>query len=235
MRSLRFFRNAILIFTLIVYFCSAVADGSENVDNMIGSLPTGLNDTIILHAQTDSITQGQNFGVTLSGAPDSSYYLWLEGTGTMTGYYGDQPPVVFQLQDRVMQDPDNGPFVTGLHQILNGKAGTILDDVPKSTGKISSNRYYARILTDSYGAGSVLFETSTETKQGSYTIRAENNSAYDEVQIYVQQAEDILPVSTTIWPGFTSTSGDNLNTRAPSNQNDTLSRIAEFFRGLFHI
>ena len=56
-------------------------------------VPESLN----IEANKDSVVRGGHFSVTISGKPDSAYFLWVNGPGTMTGTAGDQPPTILAL------------------------------------------------------------------------------------------------------------------------------------------
>ena len=68
----------------------------------------------------DSLTRGGRFTVTITGLPNSSYYIWIPHTSSMTGEPHDQPPVIADYQTNVANDPDNGPWPIGSYQFNNG-------------------------------------------------------------------------------------------------------------------
>ena len=43
------------------------------------------SDTVKIEASKDSVVRGNPFAVTITGKPNSAYYLWVKGTGSMTG------------------------------------------------------------------------------------------------------------------------------------------------------
>ena len=43
---------------------------------------------------SDSLTRGSRFTITITGHPNTAYYIWLTGTSTMTGKQYDQPPII---------------------------------------------------------------------------------------------------------------------------------------------
>ena len=78
----------------------------------------------------DSLTRGSRFTVTITGIPNSSYYIWIPHTSSMTGEPRDQPPVIADSQTNVAEDPDDGPWPIGSYQYNNGNGQTIRDDIP---------------------------------------------------------------------------------------------------------
>src|SRR5512137_592046 len=60
-----------------------------------------------------SLTRGSRFTVTITGLPNSSYYVWIAHTSTMTGEPRDQPPVIAGSQVDIMEDPPDGPWPVG--------------------------------------------------------------------------------------------------------------------------
>ena len=92
---------------------------------------------------SDSLTRGSRFTVTITGLPNSSYYIWLPHTSSMTGEPRDQPPVIADNQMNVMEDPADGPWPIGSYQYNNGNGQTIRDDIPPSTPDMPNTRYYA--------------------------------------------------------------------------------------------
>ena len=123
---------------------------------------------------SDSLTRGSMFTVTLTGLPNTSYYIWLPGTFTMTGAPGDQPPVIADNTENVVKDPPNGPYTIGSYRYFNGGGRTILDDVAQSTAQMSDTNYYAQVTTDDTGRAVVEFQTSLNTAIRSFSVKAEN-------------------------------------------------------------
>lgn len=135
-------------------------------------------------AAADSLVRGNMFTVTIAGRPNASYYVWFTRTSTMSGEYGDQPPLILDDSERVELDPDGGPYLIGSYQYNNGNGRTIRDDVAPSSSSVSDTRYYAKIRTDPDGIGIVRFTTSAATAARTFPIRAENPAAPGE-DVYV--------------------------------------------------
>jgi hypothetical protein len=151
----------------------------------------------------DSLTRGGRFAVTITGLPNSSYYLWIPHTSSMTGEPRDQPPVIADNQMNVEEDPDDGPWPIGSYQYNNGNAQTIQDDIAPSTPDMPNTRYYALVTTDSSGQATVEFLTSINTGLRSYSVKVENPRSIDsdnllvEVRVYSRRAPAAIEIFTT--------------------------------------
>jgi hypothetical protein len=151
----------------------------------------------------DSLTRGSRFTVIITGLPNSSYYIWLPRTSSMTGEKYDQPPVIADFQTNVMEDPEDGPWPIGSYRYNNGGGQTIRDDIPPSTPDMPNTRYYALVTTDTRGQATVEFLTSINTGLRSYSVRVENPQSIDrdnllvELQVYSRRAPSSLEIFTT--------------------------------------
>jgi len=123
---------------------------------------------------SSSLTRGGRFTVTITGQPNTAYYVWLPGTFTMTGEPYDQPPVITGSTENLIKDPEGGPYTIGSYQYNNGNGRTILDEVAPSTANMSNTNYYAQVTTDATGKALVLFQTSQYTAKRSYSVKTEN-------------------------------------------------------------
>jgi hypothetical protein len=152
---------------------------------------------------SDSLTRGSRFTVTITGIPNSSYYVWLPHTSSMTGEPHDQPPVIADYQANVMEDPDDGPWTIGSYEYSNGGGQTIREDVAPSTPEMPNTRYYALVTTDSRGQATVEFLTSVNTGLRSYSVRVENPRSVDsdnlivDLQVYSRKAPAVIGIYTT--------------------------------------
>jgi hypothetical protein len=135
---------------------------------------------------SDSLTRGSRFTVTITGLPNSSYYIWLPRTFTMTGKSGDQPPVIADNILNVSKDPAGGPYPIGSYQYNNGDGRTIRDDIAPSTAEMSNTNYYAQVTTDTGGQAVVEFQTSFDTGLRSYSVRVENPDSADSDNLLVE-------------------------------------------------
>ena len=155
---------------------------------------------------SDSLTRGSRFTVMIIGLPNSSYYIWLPHTFTMTGQPRDQPPVIADNQMNVMEDPADGPWPIGSYQYNNGNGQTIRDDIAPSTPEMPNTRYYALVTTDNSGQATVEFLTSVNTGLRSYSVKVENPRSIDsdnllvELQVCSRRAPAAIEIFTTPQP-----------------------------------
>jgi hypothetical protein len=134
-----------------------------------------------------SLTRGSSFTVTLTGLPNTAYYIWLAGTFTMTGEPGDQPPVIAENTLNLVEDPPGGPYTIGSYKYSNGGGRTILDDVAPSTPGIPNTNYYALVTTDETGVAVVEFLTSRNTALRSFSVRAENPQSVAQNNLQIEE------------------------------------------------
>jgi hypothetical protein len=132
----------------------------------------------------DTLTRGSGFTVTITGRPNTAYFVWVARTFSMSGEPGDQPPVILGNQMNVVQDPSEGPYVIGSYRYNNGNGRTILDDVAPSSSTTSNTRYYAQVTTDIDGVAIVGFRTSSATADKKFSIIAQNPQSPGET-VYV--------------------------------------------------
>lgn len=149
----------------------------------------------------DSLTRGSRFTVTITGLPNTSYYIWLPRTFTMTGEEYDQPPVIAGYLENVEKDPAGGPYLIGSYQYNNGNGRTILDDVAPATAAMSNTNYYALATTDNAGKAVVEFQTSLYTGLRSYSVKVENPVSVDrdnlqvEIAVYSRKAPSMVIIT----------------------------------------
>jgi hypothetical protein len=157
-----------------------------------------------------SLTRGSRFTVTITGLPNSSYYIWLPHTSSMTGEPRDQPPVIADYQTNVMEDPADGPWPIGSYKYNNGDGLTIRDDIAPSTPDMPNTLYYALVTTDNRGQATVQFLTSVNTGLRSYSVKVENPRSIDsdnllvELQVYSRKAPVVIEIFTTPQPVLTT-------------------------------
>lgn len=163
------------------------------------------------HSLSDSMTRGSRFTVTITGNPNTAYYIWLTGTSTMSGEKYDQPPIISDTAS-VVKDPEGGPYTIGSYQYNNGGGQTIRDDVAPSTADMSNTNYYAKATTDERGQIIVEFRTSVYTGLRSYSVKVENPSAPEsenfriEETVYSRTARPMIntPAATVAVPVYTT-------------------------------
>ena len=153
---------------------------------------------------SESLTRGGRFTATITGLPNTSYYVWLPRTFSMTGKPYDQPPVITDYQMNIQKDPTGGPYTIGSYQYNNGNGRTIRDDIPPSTPEMSNTQYYALVTTDSRGVAVVEFQTSIYTGLRSYSVKVENPQSVDrdilqvQIQVFSRKPPATLQVVTPV-------------------------------------
>ena len=169
-------------------------DGSDYTGKTISSTQTVTitADTVKIEASKDVVVRGNAFSVTITGRPNTEYYLWVKGTGQMSGDITpspDQPPLLVESQKDVTNDPEGGPYPIGSYQYEGGAGRTIKEDVPAAPS--NGVYYYAKVKTSNSGTITVGWQTSQATKDKKYTFRVErfDGSAYksDEVDVKVEK------------------------------------------------
>lgn len=149
-------------------------------DNDVGvpGIPVPIADTVTFGTGTvsmagpsGSVVRGTRFTSTINGLPNTDYFLWVKGTGTMTGTSGDQPPLLTASQVGVAEDPVGGPYTIGSYQFSGGSGRTIRDDVPPAPA--AGTGYYALVTTDTGGSRTVEWTTSQDTNDRTYDIHVE--------------------------------------------------------------
>ena len=118
--------------------------------------------------------------MTITGTPEFTYYLWVEGTSSMSGSAGDQPPAITLSQEGVRMDPKNGPWPIGQY-MPQGSKKTIQKDVAQRYNRENVNGvlYYAAVTLPSSGNRTVAFSTTKDTRDNTYSIRVERPEPYD--------------------------------------------------------
>ena len=148
-------------------------DGSDYTGKTISATRTVTiaSDTVKIEASKDTVVRGNPFSVTITGRPNTAYYVWVRGTGQMSGLVEDQPPLMAQDQDNVKNDPMGGPYTIGAYQYQGGGGSTIRNDTPKAPS--DGVLYYASVMLSNSGTRTVGFQTSKDTKDKKYTLRVE--------------------------------------------------------------
>ena len=158
------------------------ASGNDYTGKTVSAVKTVTiaSDTVKIEASKDSVVRGNPFSVTITGKPNSAYYLWVKGTGSMTGSTLDQPPSIVLSQDNVKMDPVAGPWPIGQY-VYQGSTKTIQSDVPKFYGvtDVNGTVYYASVTLSNSGTRTVGFSTTKDTKDKKYTIRVERPEPYN--------------------------------------------------------
>jgi len=129
---------------------------------------------VIAQSSGDALTRGNQFSITITGKPNTPYYIWDARTFSLSGEPGDQPPVIVSYQQNLEKDPPGGPYVIGNYAYSGGGGRTIRDDVAPSTSSMSNTNYYAQVTTDSNGEAIVGFQTSSNTATRTFSVHVEN-------------------------------------------------------------
>jgi hypothetical protein len=148
-------------------------------------------------ASGDTLTRGSQFTITITGLPNTAYYIWVASTSTLSGSPGDQPPVIAGGQSNIQQDPPGGPYTIGNYAIGNGNGRTILDDVAPSTPDMSNTNYYALVTTDQDGRAVVAFQTSSSTATRTFPIKVESPGSVANTDVRIELG---VPVKITVAP-----------------------------------
>ncbi|HVP94908.1 MAG TPA: MEMAR_RS02690 family S-layer glycoprotein [Methanoregulaceae archaeon] len=152
------------------------ASGNDYTGKTISTTQTVTlaSDTVKIQASKDSVVRGNPFSVTITGRPNTAYYLWVKGTSSMSGNNTDAPPFIAASQDNVAQDQPNN-IVIGQYQYQGGGGLTIQQDVPKYNGDVFTNgtSYYCQVTLSNSGTRTVGWTTTKDTKDKKYTIHVE--------------------------------------------------------------
>ena len=140
-------------------------------------------------AGSDVVTRGNLFAISVTGRPNTPYYIWLTRTWSLSGNPGDQPPVIVSYQVPVTQDPPDGPYTIGSYAYSNGGGRTILDDVAPSSSSMPNTSYYAKVTTDSNGEAVVALRTSANTAVQTYSVKVENPASPADDTVIVERGD----------------------------------------------
>jgi PGF-CTERM protein len=88
-------------------FDNYLTGGSYYTDKTVSEARTVtiLANTVTLTANQDTVVRSKPFSVTITGRPNTYYYLFLKSTSSMAGTYDNQPPMLQQSQAGVTFDP----------------------------------------------------------------------------------------------------------------------------------
>ena len=152
-------------------------DGSDYVNKTVSMTHTVnlVDDAVDIRASPELVVPGESFATIITGLPHNEYYLWMKGTGTMTGQPGDQPPVIALTQDGVLHDAPPGPYLIGDYAFSDGAGKTIRNDVPHDS-TWNGTQFYGMVKLDGAGTRTVYWNTSAATKPGSYTPAVEKRT-----------------------------------------------------------
>ena len=169
-------------------------DGSDYTGKTISAVRSVqiATDQVRIEANKDTVVRGNEFSVTITGVPNAEYYLWVKGTGSMSGQPDDQPPMILKTQAEVKQDSAAGPYEIGKYQYEGGAGKSIKQDVPNDPD-YQGTKFYALVKLNSSGTRTVEWKTSKDTSDKKYTIRVERKSGSqyksDEVDVKVEKGD----------------------------------------------
>ncbi|MCL2460751.1 MAG: Ig-like domain-containing protein, partial [Euryarchaeota archaeon] len=126
---------------------------------------------VSLTTAKETVSAGEDITLTFTGQPSKYYILWVMNTGSMSGGPEDQPPLVLSDQVNVWRDPVLGPYDIGQYRCDTCRDLTLQQSVAQSPD--SGTRYYARVMTDLLGSGTVTFSQANLIKPQAYTFRIE--------------------------------------------------------------
>jgi len=170
---------------------NAGADYTGRTVSATGTI-TLVSDTVKIEANKDSVVRSKSFAVTVTGKPNTVYWIWVKNTKSMAGGYDDQPPMIAFNQENVRMDPTGANVETALignFTYENSAGETVFGNVAKGDNQ---TRHYGNLTTSVSGTRTVEFITTNWTKAQKYTIRVETMNAAgvhksDEVDINVEK------------------------------------------------
>jgi hypothetical protein len=177
----------------------------------------------LVSADDSGLTRGSRFTITVTGTPNTPYYVWLTGTYTMSGEPGNQPPVLLANQANIEKDPVGGPYVIGSYQYNNGGGRTIREDVAPSTALMSDTQYYGLVTTNNDGYAVVAFQTSSNTATRKFSVKVENPQSVAKDNILVQRGDVAVKRGTV---GFDTIATMPVRTTMPKPVTLTITETA---------
>lgn len=172
--------------------------------SLVMIVPVLATTTASTGAGSDVVTRGNLFAISVTGRPNTPYYIWLTRTWSLSGNPEDQPPVIVSYQVPVTQDPPDGPYTIGSYAYYNGGGRTILDDVAPSSASMPNTSYYVQVTTDSNGQAVVALRTSSNTAAQKYTVKVQNPASPADDTVFVQNG-DVTTKRGSVSIGFATT------------------------------
>lgn len=172
--------------------------------SLVMIVPVLATTTASAEAGSDVVTHGNIFAITVTGRPNTPYYIWLTRTWSLSGNPGDQPPVIVSYQVPVTQDPPDEPYIIGSYAYYNGGGRTILNDVAPSSPSMPNTSYYAKVTTDSNGKAVVALRTSANTAIQTYSVKVENPASPADDTVFVERG-DVTTKRGAVSIGFDTT------------------------------
>jgi len=152
-------------------------------------------DTVKIEANKDTVVRSNDFSVTVTGKPNTFYYLWVKGVSNLAATGSDDmPPTLIRNQDGVNMDAAAGPYTYGLEYTPENKQTTLYTLVPhgSATGPAEGGTvFYAKVKTNDAGVRTIQWHTYNDTKAQKYTFRVERGAPddvkSDEVDVTVEK------------------------------------------------
>jgi PGF-CTERM protein len=175
------------------------------------------SNTVKIEANKDSVVRSKSFSVTVTGRPNTYYYVWVKGVSSLDNTYDNQPPMITSNQLNVFtdaparlnaiynQDPTvvNGtnvtgswsalPYYVGAYAYQNGAGNNVYRYVGGNGTAADAwhTNLYAIAKLGAAGTSTIQFSTSNFTKAQKYTIRVEQNFSgqfkSDEVDVKIEK------------------------------------------------
>ncbi len=130
---------------------------------------TLVSNTVKISANKYSVVRSKPFSVTITGNPNTMYHLWIKDTSTMTGDYGNQPPMISKYQAGVRLDAFAGTGITQgtlgcepyLTAYVSGKVGNAGGYIFQNSGSTDRNNPYVGSIWADVAHGGNPGTTST--------------------------------------------------------------------------
>ena len=195
------------IYQLGKYSISAVCNANDmnNNYNVLGTTVsttkslTILPESVTLTTNPASVLRGNTTVVTVTGTPDTDYYLWvIEYPVKMTGNSYDQPPMIVPGQVGITLDPESGPYPIGSTivdpvAVFNNENIQIRDTVPHRPN--NGVYYYAKVHTSPQGTITVQWKTNNDTALKDYFFHVQGTLTQDG---HYQSADSSFTVTNGI-------------------------------------
>jgi len=145
----------------------------------------GAGQRLLVYPDKNSVMKGENFSVSVTGRPNTIYWVWIKGTSQMTGFFDDQPPMIPLNQAGVYNNSMSDARFLTFASLVNSAFGAYLPQNKFDPNYVAADtpfypfngtQYWAMIKTNANGVRTVGFTTSNQTKARTYTIRVENNT-----------------------------------------------------------
>ena len=149
-----------------------------------------------LTSNRGTINRADQFSLTVQGAPNTDYWVWVKDTQGFAdaGGYNARPPTIVPYQAGILLDTTTSPTY-GSQYTPQGSSVTVNELVPH--GWLNGTEYYAKVRTNNNGIRVFEWTTANVTKAQAYTFRVENKSptgtySSDEATVNVRAGSMII-------------------------------------------